>query len=272
MSERMTHLVQQLFNKPSLNDCTVQEIEKLTQQYPFFNTAYWLLLQKQPDENTVHKSALHVKNPLLFQQLMQDDEVAEGEVFENPMPVETFDTLTQESVSTDIVPAHVFENPMPPAPETEVVATPVAEVVETPINIPQPVAQNNTTNHEPLAFEPFHTVDYFASQGIKLSVQEVSNDNLGKQLKSFTEWLKTMKRLPATAITQNTDSPGEKKVENLAAHSLQNPDVITESMAEVWIKQGNADKAIAVYNKLSLQNPAKSAYFAAKIESLKKPD
>ncbi len=122
-----------------------------------------------------------------------------------------------------------------------------------------------------ITFEPFHTVDYFASQGIKLSQTEAGNDRFGRQVKSFTEWLKTMKKLPTTAITQNTDAPGEKKVVSLAAHSLQNADVFTESMAEVWVKQGNIQKASEVYNKLSLQNPSKKAYFAAKIESLKKP-
>jgi hypothetical protein len=40
-------------------------------------------------------------------------------------------------------------------------------------------------------------------------------------------------------------------------------------MAEVWAKQGNADKAIRVYEKLSLLNPAKSPYFAGRIEQLK---
>lgn len=122
-----------------------------------------------------------------------------------------------------------------------------------------------------ITFEPYHTVDYFASQGIKLSQTEASNDRFGKQVKSFTEWLKTMKKLPTTAITHNTDGAGESKVANLAAHSLQNADVVTESMAEVWVKQGNIQKASELYNKLSLQNPSKKAYFAAKIESLKKP-
>jgi hypothetical protein len=39
-------------------------------------------------------------------------------------------------------------------------------------------------------------------------------------------------------------------------------------MAEVWAKQGAREKAIETYNKLSLQNPSKKAYFAAKIENL----
>jgi hypothetical protein len=35
------------------------------------------------------------------------------------------------------------------------------------------------------------------------------------------------------------------------------------------IKQNKQEKAIEMYEKLSLMNPSKSAYFAAKIESLK---
>ena len=40
-------------------------------------------------------------------------------------------------------------------------------------------------------------------------------------------------------------------------------------MAEVYENQGKLVKAMEVYNKLSLLNPAKSAYFAAKSEKLK---
>ena len=122
---------------------------------------------------------------------------------------------------------------------------------------------------EELAFEPFHTVDYFASQGIKVTQDSLSNDRLGKQLKSFTDWLKTMKRLPASHIVEQVEIVAEKKVEKLASHSVTESTVITEAMAEVWAKQGNMEKAAETYNKLSLLNPSKKAFFAAKIENLK---
>jgi hypothetical protein len=129
------------------------------------------------------------------------------------------------------------------------------------------VAANVPT--EELAFEPFHTVDYFASQGIKVSQDGLPNDRLGKQLKSFTDWLKTMKRLPAAQINGQVEMIAEKKVENMASRSVSESSVITEAMAEVWAKQGNKEKAVETYNKLSLLNPAKKAFFAAKIENLK---
>ncbi|RYZ30040.1 MAG: hypothetical protein EOO10_04260 [Chitinophagaceae bacterium] len=161
------------------------------------------------------------------------------------------------------------------------------EVVETAGEEPEqnPVTQEDPSNEtkvlpavelneikptaSELAFEPFHTVDYFASQGIKIMADEAPKDKLGKQLKSFTEWLKTMKRLPASQITATAETSAEKKVETLANHSVSESDVVTEAMAEVWLKQGNTDKALDIYNKLSLLNPSKKAYFAAKIENLK---
>jgi len=54
-----------------------------------------------------------------------------------------------------------------------------------------------------------------------------------------------------------------------AIHSIENKEVITEAMAEVFEKQGMNGKAVEVYQKLSLLNPAKSTYFAAKIAILK---
>ena len=66
------------------------------------------------------------------------------------------------------------------------------------------------------------------------------------------------------------DSSTESKVQHLAEDSVHRSDVVTEAMAEVWIKQGNKEKAIETYNKLGLLNPSKKAYFAGLIENLKR--
>ncbi len=126
------------------------------------------------------------------------------------------------------------------------------------------------TVKEELSFEPYHTVDYFASQGIRFKPEEKPTDKFGQQLKSFTDWLKTMKRLSHTESLPNTEVAQEQKVEQMAERSLDEKDVLTEAMAEVWIKQGNPEKARIIYQKLSLQDPSKRAYFAAKIEDLQK--
>jgi hypothetical protein len=117
-----------------------------------------------------------------------------------------------------------------------------------------------------MAFEPYHTVDYFASQGIKLG-QIDSTDKLGQKVKSFTDWLKTMKRMQAEE-DKNTSMNQEATLQNIDNQQVESI-VITEAMAEIYQKQGLNDKAIEVYTKLSLQNPNNSHIFANRIKALK---
>jgi hypothetical protein len=153
-----------------------------------------------------------------------------------------------------------------PEPESEPIAQTQPEPITTPeTHSPALPAQPAGTD---FVFEPYHTVDYFASQGIKFTLEENPSDTLGKQLKSFTEWLKGMRRLPQKGREVVPDRVAEEAVQTKAAHSIEGRDVLTETMAEVLAKQGMRERARAVYEKLSLLNPDKRAYFAAKIEQL----
>ncbi len=133
----------------------------------------------------------------------------------------------------------------------------------------------NEQHTEPLLFEPLHTTDYFASVGIKLSEEEKTSGNLGKQLKSFTEWLKTMKKVHAEQLSKTSSpsdvnlSSAESNIQKLAEKSNKEGNVITEAMADVLMQQGKAEKAVEILEKLSLLNPGKSVYFAAKINQIK---
>ncbi len=128
-------------------------------------------------------------------------------------------------------------------------------------------ADTNSAEELP-AFEPLHTVDYFLSQGIKVTEEHLANDKLGSQLKSFTEWLKSMKKIHKQALTES-DKQTDKDIQQIAEHSNADAEVVTEAMANILVDQNKIEKAIEVYEKLSLLNPTKSAYFASQINSLK---
>jgi len=313
MSERIHVLAQQLFGKPSVAACDLQEIRSLVQRYPYFAPAQFLLLEKLKQENSpeyiqqLQKAVLYYHNPLEFEyfissdkflsqqgesQLTKADEEADfshqlnglqvQEVIEEKKPEFIADPVTPEAgtwgVHLDEVkeekpehdePLDLLEKKLrqikeqPPFDESKVEDRSGLRSLKEQLS--QPVSPDAP------AFEPYHTVDYFASQGIKLSQEEAGKDKFGKQLKSFTEWLKSMKRLPVAEPTSQTESFTEKKVQHMAEDSVHESDVITEAMAEVWLKQGNTGKAIELYHKLSLLNPSRMAYFAAKIDHLKRP-
>ena len=57
---------------------------------------------------------------------------------------------------------------------------------------------------------------------------------------------------------------------NMARKSTVQPDdLITETLAMIYAQQGNYEKAISFYEKLSLKFPEKSVYFASLIQDLK---
>ncbi len=117
--------------------------------------------------------------------------------------------------------------------------------------------------------EPLFKVDYFASQGIKIDLTKQPQDKLTIQLRRFTDWLKQIKGQSPNPQDLGTDPELEKAIANIAKASIAAREIVTETMADVFIKQGKVDKAIQLYIKLSFLDPQKSAYFAQKIQQLK---
>lgn len=264
MHELINKLAFSLLKKNCIDDCTIEEIEDLATQYPYFSSAQLLLAAKQKQinqddfEKQLGLTSLYVNNPLWLNHLLTSKQTAKEKItIQEPNKV----VAVYEDANNDEL---VVENPKHQPPETK-----IAEEK----NAPAPVAlkiEKVGTKDDKLVFEPYYTVDYFASQGIKTIIEEKPQDKFSQQLKSFTEWLKTIKQMPPHQIAALSDTSSEQKVVQLASDSIEEGNVDTEAMAEVWIKQGHPEKAIDIYSKLSLLNPSKSSYFASLIESLKK--
>ena len=308
MSVAIDQLVRIIFQKDSLADCSMDEIQQLSNKQPYFAAAQLLLAKKMKGEfdasnynQQLEKLSLFIPNPLWIEQLLNEEmqvevvkkkEMAEVMNFkpfnsDDPAPVAKEEPVAveverapkeeivveeeeQESTElTESISIPVME-PVPVVPDEEMQKTMEEVEAAQPLTVEKPDEKPAESPLLPeLTFEPYHTVDYFASQGIKFRDEEKPTDKLGKQLKSFTEWLKSMKKLPAPEKAVHSTPQSEQRVEQLAAHSIVDREVVTEAMADVWEKQGNKEKAIDIYGKLSLLNPSKSSYFAAKIEHLK---
>lgn len=273
MNVRINQLVKSLLQKDSLDQCSLPELTEFAEKNPYFGAAQLLLTKKlqteQPEryDEQLQKTLLYFHNPLWVEHLL--NETGTAEVIKSKKDG-IITAPAEERLSVPEEPAITFTTPEkkdePVIAETQI--TPVTN--QSAADIPSVKIEAVDPSISELTFEPFHTVDYFASQGIRFKEEDRPVDKFGKQLKSFTDWLKTMKRLPVTEIGKTVEIQAEKKVEQLAGQSIADREVITEAMAEVWEKQGNVFKAIEIYSKLSLLEPSKSPYFAAKIEELKK--
>jgi hypothetical protein len=256
MQEQLFHTI---FNKTESDWDTDSFLKNTIDKYPYFGLAHFYAMKNTlPHENAfaenAARAALFFNNPFLLNaRLQQQVDVQENKI--------------EEHVSPEIITAPIDEEK-----QENVFAEPVVEKIKEPISqeiIAEKVLENiKQPPKEEMLFEPLHATDYFASQGIKLSEAVMNDDKLGKQLKSFTSWLKTMKKVHPDKLVPVTPLV-EAAVQNQADKSNIEEEVLTEAMAEAFTQQGKNIRALETYEKLSLLNPAKSAYFAAKIESLK---
>jgi len=249
-------LVKEFFYKNNLTEVTSDELIKKKEDHPYASVFSYLFALKLKEQNThqFNKEFSHTK--LFFNNFKWLHFLLFGEG-----EIEVIKGIPRESLVKVELPSEGLEK-IETKTEIEDI-TPSEKVLNS-------IEDETVVSHQEIpvemAFEPYHTVDYFASQGIKLGNID-SADKLGQQVKSFTDWLKTMKKI------QGEEDKNFTFNQNLASMDVDNEQsenmVITESMAEIYQKQGLYEKAIEVYNKLSLQNPHNSHIFVNRIKALK---
>jgi tetratricopeptide (TPR) repeat protein len=220
----------------------------------------------------------------------------------------TYNTEEELTVTANDVVATTTAPPReePPAEPVQPIAQPAASIAASAQVAEQPVAQQSVTppasvkpaedETEPikifpldtsetetsLTFQPLYTDDYFAYKRLKEPEQaDQLSEKAAAEMKSFTSWLKDMKHTFAEKASkqwyqeqmhrsyEDADPEVSEAVEKMAMESITlNDDIVSETLAEIWARQHQYQTAIHIYQKLSLLNPNKSAYFAQKIKEL----
>lgn len=283
MTKETDFMIQSLFQRESMDEMTLDELRRHAEAFPYSSIIQFLYTCKLKSQyhldfpEAVSKTALFFDDSSwLNYQLMEETEkgsfrkIIYDSQFNNISEDEMIEGLSLPAEGLEDAGVQAFREDKDHIDETEGEFDEPAIVVPTVANEPQvaePAPSSKTNEDFEIPITPYHTVDYFASLGIKINI-ESDKDELSMKVKSFTAWLKTMKRL----------QPASENVTIKDIHSIldthndkENPTeaIFTEAMAEVYMKQGLTEKAIEVYDKLSLQNPLNSHIFADKISKIK---
>ena len=269
--------IQYLAHPENLNGRSIAALEKLVQQYPYFQTGRMLYLKNLHNENNIdYEKNLHITSAY----------APSGKVLYNLIKKKAEDRKSN--------------------PEDKTI------VIDTPsVVIPLPSAQKDKFDELMIlekemmreAYRISMTVDLLKEKGAKDEGRETIEKHPpdprplshSTQSYSFNDWLKVVcGKTPDTAkeeiaiqkkqknqiidsfiLDETAKSMPKPKsefysAENMAKKSLQDDETfVTETLAKIYLKQGNLPKALRSYEILLVKHPEKFHIFAPLLEKIK---
>jgi hypothetical protein len=185
--------------------------------------------------------------------------VAEAE----PAPEESTEPLAATEPASEHVQPHEY---LPePKPEIEEAPEPEPEIEELPA--PEPEIEELPAPEPEAAPEP--DLEPESIELLELLPETVAEDQHQPEKKLSPADL--IDRFIMISPNIERMSPRDyQPVRDLSEEGSEEPGkFITETLAKIYVNQGYYTRAIIIYEKLTLQYPEKSAYFASRIEKIK---
>jgi len=258
---------------------TDENLREIIKNFPYFQPAHILFARSLNQSNNIlfsealKNAALYSGNRKLLFELVNNEykstiaapiEEKTVEQTSKTEPnliteVETIDSNEIETIPQIEIPQEVIE-----APQDEPIIEPTISIQSNPL---------------PPAIDFSQEKDSFLGWLNKLNKNPEKNELVASQLPISPKIEKEqVDNLVDRFIQTDPRISKPSKAEffspiQMAKKSVEDNDmIVSETLAKVYIDQGNTEKAIHIFRKLSLLYPDKSTYFAALILKLEKPD
>ncbi len=276
------------------------ELEQLTAQFPYFSAAqmlYILALYQQSNKDFSDKlrqfSHTISNRKHLFSHLKQIKKLQEKKITTDNILGHTESTSVQEkktqlsaphsitihneinkSIAESIVHKELFElHPQIKEKQDEIKPDDTRSTQDESVK-KNSIAAPIESKPDPIPHEQTFTGTFSAVlkqlTGTVKNQDEPSTQDTDKK-ERIKQQQEIMDRIIANPPkTGKTTSQKFFSAENKARESLlETEDLVTETLAQIYVAQGNIHKAIRAYEILALKFPQKNTYFAAKIQELK---
>jgi hypothetical protein len=290
-----------LNNPELLNENSMEQVNMLVKEFPYCQTAQLLYLKNLHKTNSIHYysqlkiTAAYTSDRKALYHLIND--IFESKKNDNGTqnPVNIVENI-EENIKEDLTQQQNDENKNSEIKieiENNTEQFNIIEEKKSEIEILTNISEINDKNEQ---LEEIVEKKKFKNDNNDFPIINKTEPLKEQQKLSFIEWLKFVDQNKITPIEykKNKTSDKESKIDlinkfikeqpnlsqaqpkteffspiNVAKHSvIDNEDFVTETLAKIYIKQGNFQKAIKIYEKLSTTYPEKNIYFAEQIKKI----
>ena len=258
---------------------TNENLKEIIKNFPYFQSAHILFAHSLNQSNNIlfsealKNAALYSGNRKLLFELVNNKDKST-----NAAPIEE-KTVEQ---CTKTKPNFITEAEAIASIEVETIAQIETHQEDIEVTQDEPIIEptiSSQTNPLPIAIHFSEEKDSFLGWLNKLNKNPEKTELVASQLPINSKIEKEqVDNLVDRFIQTDPRISKPSKAEffspiQMARKSVEDNDmIVSETLAKVYIDQGNTEKAIHIFRKLSLLYPDKSTYFAALILKLEKPD
>lgn len=237
-------------NKDQINDRELEAIYNLSVKYPYSSFCHFFLysvLKNQNRtgvENVLKKTAIRFHDRSILKKLSENSVVKQNTKKKKEVTnIDDIERKEQEKVLNENVYSNIINDNI------------IQEITETEDHDHKEKEEEKASkivksNQLPKPFE-----DWLFKHPVKKTKREITVDEILNSLENRKN------QQNKTSFFSATDA-AKKSLET-------NDDLVTETLAEIHIQQGNYPKSIEIYQKLILLNPEKKLLFASRIEYIK---
>ncbi|TLX76169.1 hypothetical protein E9993_08125 [Labilibacter sediminis] len=297
----------EFLNYPDLaSEQTLTELKEIIEEYPFFQIGRMLLLKNLHHLDNIRynselkHSSVYIPDRSKLYSLINNIHKPENEKLP---PAKAQDDVAQ-SVEEEIVNEVPIQDISPEKPKPVITITDNYLNASDEFTGDDGNIYNFSTKEEKLSEEDSALQDIVlpaadlldyelsTSTGYSLPQLDEIEDINPNENRSFSDWLHVM-RYSSSPVKEKSEkktpkgmnlidnflsakpkiitapSSKTKEVDLSEQDTKHQDDILTETLADIYIKQGYKSKAISILEKLLLKYPEKNAYFARRISDLK---